>query len=276
MPNYVALNKTEHLYAGWQKSESLAFAAKDMVVPVLVEEVPQLLPTMPLAFVKQPDTDKEDGTSTFVLVALLSIQPGQNLFLHPLGRWLAGYIPSAYRGYPFRLLPDQQGKQVVCFDLESQLLRESPMPGDEAFFTSEGELTQTTRNVTTFLELCEKNRLVTQQLVNTLSSKDVISEWELMLTNPEGEKKPLKGLYKINEERLRALSGEDLSQLMKSGALSLAYAQLLSEHRISVFPKLFQLRQEIEKQQANSSVEVDVDELFGEGSDTLNFDFLNN
>lgn len=273
MPNYVALNKTEHLYAGWQKSDSIAFAAKDMVVPVLLEEVPHLLPTMPLAFINQPD---QDGKARYILVALLSIQPGTNLFLHPLGRWLAGYVPAAYRGYPFRLLPDQTGKMVVCFDKDSGLLREEPMPSDEVFFTSDGELSQTTKNLTQFLELCEKNRLITQSVVDKLAESDLIVEWELNITNPDGEKKPLKGLFKIDEEKLRGLAAQNLVELMQSGGISLAYAQLLAQHRLSVFPRLFQLRQEIEKQQSTSSTEVNVDELFGEGSDTLNFDFLNN
>lgn len=273
MPNYIALNKTEHLYAGWQKSESMAFAAKDMVVPILIEELPHLLPTMPLAFINHTT---QDGKSQFTLVALLSIQPGTNLFLHPLGRWLAGYVPALYRGYPFRLLPDQEGKHVVCFDIDSQLLREDPMPGDQVFFTSDGELAESTKNVTTFLELCEKNRTVTQSVVNVLAEKNVIVEWALNIRNSQGEQQPLKGLYKVDEDKLRNLSANDLQALMKSGGLPLAYAQLLSQHRISVFPKLHQLRQEIEKQQAGSSAEVDIDDLFGEGSDTLNFDFLNN
>lgn len=273
MATFVALNKTDHHYAGWQKSDSLAFAANDMVVPVLVEEVPHLLPTMPLAFINQPD---QNGQSQFVLVALLSIQPGTNLFLHPTGRWLAGYMPAAYRGYPFRLLPDQNGKMVVCFDKDSGLVRDEPMPGDEVFFTSEGDLSEATKNVTKFLELCEKNRQITQVVVNQLAEKGVIREWPLSVSNPQGDKHPLKGLYKADEDALRSLSPDDLADLSKSGGLSIAYAQLLSQHRVSVFPKLFNIRKEMEKMQASSSAEVDVDELFGEGSDTLNFDFLNN
>lgn len=273
MPNFVALNKKEHLYAGWQKSDNMAFASKDMVVPVLIEEVPHLLPTMPLAFVNQPD---KDGKSEYALVALLSIQPGTNLFLHPLGRWLAGYVPAAYRGYPFRLLPDQNGKMVVCFDKDSGLLKEEPMPSDQVFFTSDGELSEITKNLTQFLELCEKNRMLTQTVVDQLADNGLITEWELNITSADGEKKPLKGLFKIDEEKLRSLNPDQLTALMKSGGVSLAYAQLLSQHRISVFAKLYQIHQEIEKQQSTSSAEVDVDELFGEGSDTLNFDFLKN
>lgn len=273
MPNYVALNKTDHLFAGWQKSDSMAFAAKDMVVPVLLEELPHLLPTMPLAFINQPD---KEGKPKFVLVALLSIQPGSNLFLHPLGRWLSGYVPAAYRGYPFRLLPDQNGKMLVCFDKDSQLFRDEPMPGEEVFFGSNGELSETTKKLTKFLELCEKNRILTQSVVDQLAENGVITEWDINVSNSEGQKQPLKGLFKIDEEKLRNLDAENLAILMKFGCISVAYAQLLSQHRLSVFAKLYQLRQEIEKQQATSSSEVNVDELFGEGSDTLNFDFLNN
>lgn len=272
MTHYVPLNKTDHMYAGWQKGDNLSFANQDMVVPLLVEELPHVLPTMPMAFTQQKTAD---GQIKYVLVALLSITPGHNFFLHPHGRWLGGYLPAAYRGYPFKLLQDQEGKHVVCFDTDSGLFRETPMPADEVFFTSDGELSETTRNIMTFMELCEKNRIITQRAVDSLQEVGIIQPWALKIAGEGDTQQPINGLYKIDESALQQLDQSLLHTLMQTGGLSIAYAQLFSQHRLSVFPKLHHLRQELLKQQSESSQVVDLEELFGEGNgDTLNFDFL--
>jgi hypothetical protein len=50
---------------------------------------------VPLAFARHQDR--------FLLVAVLSLTPGFNLFVSPTGQWLGRYVPSVFRGYPFRL-----------------------------------------------------------------------------------------------------------------------------------------------------------------------------
>jgi hypothetical protein len=62
-----------------------------------------------MAFVKQQDS--------FFLIALLSLTPKTNLFVAPDGRWLGGYVPSYFRGYPFQreagpkaAVPENHGK----------------------------------------------------------------------------------------------------------------------------------------------------------------------
>jgi len=60
MTHYTPLTKTKHANKGWRKAESLAFAAEQSAVPVLLDELPHVTPTLPLAFL-QHETD--DGSS---------------------------------------------------------------------------------------------------------------------------------------------------------------------------------------------------------------------
>ena len=51
---------------------------------------------------------------------------------------------------------------------------------------------------------------------------------------PSGKDTQLAGFRAVNREKLKALSGDKLSELMKSGALELIYAHLLSLRNIGV------------------------------------------
>jgi len=270
MAKYFVLNKKEHLKAGWRKADSFDFAARHASVAVLLDELPQLIPTLPLAFIRPPS---DDGSAHFELIALLSLVPGQNLFVAPNGRWLGGYIPSAFRGYPFRLLPEpSSGQRLLCFDQESGLITDSPAADGEAFFDAAGELSATMQKVMNFLSQCEHSRQRTQAAVDLLAQHQLIVPWSIRLNTGGQEASEVKGLYRIDEDALRNLSGDALQALTRTNALSLAYAQLLSQHRLQGLSKLQNLHARAKQAQTGLSTE-DVEGLFGTQDDTLKFNF---
>src|SRR5690625_2933177 len=109
MPRYVSLDKEKHLHAGWKPVSRMMYAASDMTVPVLLEEISHITTALPLIFVQR------DGQ--YQLHALLSPEPGRNLFVSPDGRWLTGYVPAYYRIHPFHTVPHPDtGKMTVCVD----------------------------------------------------------------------------------------------------------------------------------------------------------------
>jgi hypothetical protein len=112
-----------------------------------------------------------------------------------------------------------------------------------------------------FLKQCVQNKQVTQTLVNQLAEHNLIQPWELKSRGLEADPKPVKGLYHIDEKTLKELAPEHLSALAKSGALALAYAQLLSEARLQDFAKRFEARKQTPT----------VDNFFGE-DDMIKFD----
>ena len=94
MTEHAAITPESHAKKVWKNVTDYAFAAGETVIPLVGAELSKVVPVMPIGFVKQ-----ETG---YQLVAITSLQPGQNLYVAPDGKWLGTYIPSALRGYPFR------------------------------------------------------------------------------------------------------------------------------------------------------------------------------
>ncbi|GAA3574562.1 SapC family protein [Marinobacter xestospongiae] len=261
MPHYVALSKSAHRSAGVRPT-NLAHALEQAVVPVVAEEVPRVLPTMPLAFVKTPSGEG------FELVALQALQPGTNVYLHTDGRWIGGYRPAWYRSHPFRLIPDESGsRRVLCVDEEAEAFEKEAGPDSRSLFGPDGEPTEHTRNLISFLEQLEQGREVTHAAVSLLAEQGLIVPWEISARNAKGETGfDVQGIYHIDEAALKALEPESAAKLLKSGALSLAFSQLLSEHRLQGLVRLYELRSEANRRKAAVD-DVDVESLFADDDD---------
>lgn len=266
MPTYVPLSKSAHRHAGLLPVGH-AHALTQAVVPVVAEELPQVVPSMAVAFVAE-------GDGSYELVALQSLQPGVNVYVHTNGRWIGGYRPAWYRAHPFRLLQDSQThQQVVCVDEQAEGFTSHAAGDAERLFDEQGELTQIARRTIAFLENLYKATEVTRSVVAQLAEAGVIVPWQLKLAAANGaDPVGVQGLYHIDESALRTLPAPILAELAASGALSVAYAQLLSEHRLQGLRRLYDLRQEAEKQN-EAAKEADLEDLFGDDDDDLSFNF---
>ncbi len=269
MSNWVAISRQRHQKASWQKPENYGFALQDHVAPVLVEEVPHLQSSKVLVFVPQPD-------SSFLLVTLQGLKPGENWFVRPNGRWLDGYIPAIYRGHPFRLLSAQADKpesKVLCADTSSECWSEDEKLAFSPVFNEEAELSEELAQVLTFLQKCEDNRVLTQQWVDQLSAAELIVPWNIKWqADKASQVQQVQGLYRIDEIKLKNLAAETLKELAGSGALSLAYAQLFSTHHMRVLRMLSQARPKANKVvPVDEKGEVDLDQLFGADEDIFKF-----
>ena len=91
MPRYEPVAASTHATQRWQRYSNYAFAATDAVAPLVVQELPKACMTLPIAFIQQGEA--------FVPAAVQGLQPGQNLFVLPDGRWIGPYTPATYSGY---------------------------------------------------------------------------------------------------------------------------------------------------------------------------------
>lgn len=266
MSKYVPLSKTMHRYAGLT-AVGHAHALTQSVVPVVVEELPHVIATMATAFIA---ASRYQG---FDLVALQSLEPQTNLYVHTNGRWIGGYKPAWYRQHPFRLLPDESGeKRVVCVDETSDAFVGEAGEQAVRLFDDEGEPTRCTHDTIAFLEKLQKATDVTQSLINQLNNAGVIVPWQMTAKTKEREEGlEVGGLYHIDEDLLRALEPDKLARLASSGALSLAYAQLMSEHRLQGLARLARLRERTN--QKSKEPDVDLESLFRDDDDDLSFAF---
>lgn len=228
MPKYQAITKTDFANLRWKRYENYHFAALDAVAPLVIQELPKACMTLPIAFIQQGEA--------FVPAAVQGLQPGQNLFVSPDGRWIGPYTPAAYRGYPFALANAENGQVVLCVDTDSGLVGEDHT---EPFFDEQGEPSQSVKAVLDFLQQVRSNRETTQRVCAALQAEDLIQPWPVTLKGEQGEK-TVQGLYRIDEAKLNSLSAEALQRLQQAGALPVAYCQLLSMQHLPLLGQLAQ------------------------------------
>ena len=103
------------------------------------------------------------------------------------------------------------------------------------------EITPALKKNLDFVSRVAQNRAATDTAVTTLAEAGVITDWPVTLSAPD-QKRPVKGLYRIDEEKLNQLADESFLALRKSQALAIAYGQLLSMGNIQKLGKLAQDR----------------------------------
>lgn len=236
MPKLVAVSKTTHGQKVWRKASGYQFAANEPVAQIVLAEVVHVCPWMPIVLIEQG--------GRYALMAMMSPIPKQNLFVGPDGQWLGGYVPSPLRGYPFRLMrPEGSEQMALCIDEDSGLIADADEKG-ETFFTSDGKPSPSVSQLMEFLRQIEGNRMATDLAMASLAEAGVIEVWPLE-AEVDGKRSAVKGLHRINEAALSALDDETFLKLRKTGALRLAYAQLMSMAQITRFAQLAQLRQQL-------------------------------
>lgn len=251
MAQFAAVNPERHGNKYWRAVGSYDFASKSHLVPVVGAELSRVALSMPLAFVFQENR--------YIMVCVLSLVPGRNLYVGPQGQWLSSHVPSWFRGLPFRLgKTEGRREHVLCVDEGSGLVSD----GDgEPFFDENGELASSVRDIMDLLTRMEHEHALTKEAVDTLADAGLITEWHLHFKAAENVM-PVKGLYRIDEAALNSLDDETFLKLRRAQSLPVAYAQLLSMANIIHLEELIRKREEF--QQAQSDMVPDMAGLFGD------------
>ena len=259
MTKLVPVSKTTHAQKVWRRVPNYRFAAEQALAPIVLAEVLHVGSWMPIVFVER--------AGRYVLSAMLSPIPKQNLFVGPDGQWLGGYMPSPLRSYPFRLLrPEGSEQMALCIDEDSGLVADADEKG-ENFFLADGKLSQSTSKLMEFLRQIEASRMATDLAVASLAEAGVIEPWPLEVQ--VGEKKAsTTGLHRVKKSALHGLDDDAFLKLRKTSALPLAYAQLMSMGQIARFDQLMRLRQQLAQ-----APKIKPEEIFRGGpSDLIRFD----
>lgn len=235
MARLSAVTKEKYGEKSWNRYTSYDFASKDNIAPLVGAEIAKAVSSLPMAFVSHQ--------GRFSLVAVLSLEPGTNMFVAPNGRWLGNYIPSTFRGYPFRLAK-AKGKEdlVLCVDEATGLIQDDTEA--KPFFDESGNISGQVRDLLDFLNQVEQNRTATDAAVACLADAGVLVEWHLKIKDGNREK-PVAGLYRIDASKLNSLADGQFLQLRNAQALPVAYGQLLSMGNIRVFEKLAKIKEQI-------------------------------
>jgi len=235
MPKFVPVSRADHAQQTWRRPRDYRFAAQEVVVPIVGAEMSRAALAMPLGF------NKVDNR--YHLIALLGVRPNRSLYVAPDGHWLGLYVPSALRGYPFRVAR-QQGEQtlILCVDEQSEYFGS----GDEIFFDAGGKASKATKDMLGFLEQVERSRSLTDLAVGCLADAGVIEPWDIKVPL-HGQEVPVGGVFRVSEVALNALDDGAFLTLRKTQALAIAYAQLLSMNQLSLFARLSSIQDKLAK-----------------------------
>jgi SapC len=262
MARFVIISRENHGSKTWSRPQNYGFAGADALAPVVGAELGAAALSIPLGFLEQG--------GRFSIVAVLSLVPGQNMFVAPDGRWLGSYVPACFRTYPFRMLP-QQGtdKLVLCTDEESGLIHDEGSVG-EKFFDEEGGISPALKPIFDLLMEVERSRWATGLAVAALAEAGVIRHWDIKVKSEQGQQ-AISGLHRIDEGALRSLPNDLFLKLRAASALPVAYTQLLSGGQIRIFGHLAKLRQQLAPPPM-PSIPESLGSLFEMPGDTLRFD----
>jgi len=204
-----------------------------------------------LVFAKTPE-----GMRIYALVG--SAEKG-NAYVLPDGRWAAPYVPLHLRKGGFALLKAQgRDDLVLCLNDESH----SDDPNALMLFDEAGELTDAAKTQFEIVKQGMGALNATNEAVEALEKAGVLKPWDVAIKNGN-ELAKTKGLFAIDPEALNNLSQEAFYAL-KGSPMTLAYAHLFSVRNIHLLNMLLDRKAEQEE-------EVDLEALFGDANDTLQF-----
>lgn len=258
MTAWIALSKTDHLEKYWKPREGFAFTKEMRVVPIAISELSKLLPHYCIAFVKD-----DEG---YQAVVLLGLGAEKNVYVNSESKWLAAYVPENLRPYPFILGNKDDNNKVLCIS-DSHLCEE----GEYRLFDLNGDLAKEAIEMLELLNQSDHDNKANRNACKLLDDAGLIGDWKLTVkmgdTNDNFE---IRGLFKLDEQKLNQLEPTVFAKLRESGALLLAYAHLFSLSQID------QISQRIEYARKVKSVakSEDLEDIFSDGG-TLNLDALN-
>lgn len=217
--------------------ETYAFAAESDVVPIVVTEVAFAAMHYPIVLL---DSGK---AVTPTLVAVVGNGNRKNQFVTKDGQWVPNvYIPAWVRRYPFFVMrTTADGEPMLGFDPTAERLKSKKA---EALIDAKGEPTPLLQEIVAMNMEYQQAGLRTNQLAELLQKAGLLEPVVLKVQSPpkQGENPAeapaitIGGFLVVNEAKLAQLDKDTLAQLHQSGALSLAYAQLISmQHLRKVF-----------------------------------------
>ena len=221
----VILNNKSHIKLKIKNDKSYEHAKEHHLAYLLVHEFPKAILDFPIVFIKDAETGQ------FKSVALFGFKPGDNLFYDTKG-WHCKYIPANVRRHPFLMTSRNNNltEWDVCIDESSDLFSEHD---GTSLFTDEGKASKHLEEVKKFLiDVIEKEQS-TSSFCNYLAAKNLFRANSITISNSDGKKTAVNGLYIIDEEKLNELSDEEYLDLKKRGCIGPIYTHLSSLGQIN-------------------------------------------
>jgi len=202
------------------------FATGTLTAPFVLNEIADVARDYPLVFPAQCDLP----------MVLLGVEADSNAYVHVTGRWMASYLPSYIRHYPFALRsaprtgtpqdqPPGKAKLTLYVDVAASVLGKDE---GEPIFQEDGELSPAMRDRVRHMEQDLQRIPATRALVAAIEAAGILIERKIIIKNASGEENAAGTFRVIDEGALNRLDDIAFAALRRAGALPLVYAQLLS------------------------------------------------
>ena len=213
------------------------FARSIHALPVSLSEIAPASRDYPIVFASS------DGGNNFIVMAVLGLQKGQNLFLTDDGLWdRRAYLPSYVRRYPFCMAKvtrdgELQNDRIVC--VEDSALQEDGDP----LFDDGGTALPAWEQIEAFVVEFERDLVREDEFCALLTEFELLEPVSVTAELSSGFKMQLEGIHRVSRERLRTLPEASLGKLLEGEVMDGIFAHLLSLtnfkrmiNRRSIFP----------------------------------------
>jgi len=242
---HIPVNKETLAKKRLKPLSSFNFLAEQPVVEVVAGEFSSVAATYPIFFLERE--------GNYQPVALLSLISGQNIFVEPDGTWSGYYIPAAFRRYPFMVgSVTVDGKPTMSLMVDEDLISDTegePLYGAEGADEAETPVGRAVR----LISETDRHHVATSALMSQLKEFGLIRNSDLEVTLA-GQKRNVTGLFGIDEKKLQELPDDKFLELRRSGALSLAYIQMLSVGQTQRLVVRHELRSARERGETNKII----------------------
>ena len=226
MTHLVAVDNKNHLNTRVDLSKVEQHGAALHLVPVVLSEFIHLAVQYPIVLTKNGNTGQ------FVFSAMLGFEKGENLFWQQ-EQWQGLYVPLQIRRQPFFIEASHHknnserhnNELTVCLNSQSPALSNET---GEALFDENGHESAYFQEVKANLSLLFIGEKENNLLLKSLTSMELIRPMSLDITFTNQSSTKLTGLYTIDQDKLGALTQEQVISLYQAGLLPSIYTMITS------------------------------------------------
>jgi hypothetical protein len=201
-------------------------------LPVALRE----LNAMPLSFTEFAVAGRDypiafisgDGGKSFVAMAVLGLENGQNLLSGTDDAWEKDtYIPAYVRRYPFCMTKvtvdgKEQAERIAC--VEKRALSDK---GD-TLFDAKGEALPAWEERQKLLFDFETDLARTEEMCRALAELGVLEPFNMQAVPNDGTPVTMTGMFRVSEQKLAEADAEKLKALVVNGVMARIYVHLVS------------------------------------------------
>lgn len=226
------VDKTRHAKLRVKPNVDFVHAKDFNLASISLNELSACTANFPVVFVQNPDNQK------FRPVAMFGLRPGENFYYGEEG-WDCTYVPLMVQRHPFLIGFDDREEDsnmlTMCIDKNSSFL--SPDDGI-AMFTEAGEDTDFLVTRRMLLNDIFEGEKLTEQFIQKLTELNLLSPVEILLQPQNGEPRKVAGMFTVDEQKLKALTPEQLQELHKLDFLPACYLILASLFQVHQLMRL--------------------------------------